>query len=314
MSESHENTVISPDLSLMQRWFAAVITHPMGVAQGVASPEAQQVAPLTREELEAMVTRSKNCTAHDRLSIYAHAYFARLVDCLGETFPMVRRLLGTEVFNGFAFEYLQQHPSTSYTLGELGREFVPFVRSTRRGESITNESPDWTDLLIDLAQLEWTIDEVFDGPGVERIAPLSAESVVNLSAEQWAQARLQLAPCVRLLASAFPVNTFYSALRSADEASLPPMPTEEPQWILITRRDYIVRRVELSPSQHALLTALQAGQPIGQAIEKAAEFSGEADESFASQMQQWFAQWMRMGLFVAIDVGDSLTPLAEANG
>lgn len=152
-------------LDVVQRWFQAVVTHRGGVADGAESQEAQGLIRLNRGELEAVVCRSRNLTAAERLSIYANAYYSRLLECLGEAFPILKKALGEEVFTDFAFEYLQSYPSRSYTLDHLGESFPRFLAETRPEDEPGAVS--WPDFLIDLATLEWTIAKVFDGPGVE---------------------------------------------------------------------------------------------------------------------------------------------------
>ena len=82
-----------------------------------------------------IVTRSQSLTSTERLQIYANAYFARLFECLHEEFPALLHALGEETFDAFAFGYLQQYPSRSYTLAELGRNFAAYLAEVRpRGE------------------------------------------------------------------------------------------------------------------------------------------------------------------------------------
>lgn len=108
MSESPPRT-----LGTVQQWFQAVVTHPDGVEGGVASEEAQALIRLPRGEIEAVICRSRNLTAAERIGIYANAYYSRLLECVGDCFPLLRAALGEDVFNGFAFDYLQRYPSVA---------------------------------------------------------------------------------------------------------------------------------------------------------------------------------------------------------
>src|SRR5216684_1216338 len=130
MSTSHAPSS-STELSRLQRWFQTVITHADGVDSGVSSEEAQRLIQLSPGQLEKVITRSRALTAAERLAIYANAYHTRLLECLGEVFPMLKRTLGDEVFDGFAFGYLQEYPSRSYTLNEVGRRFPRHLQETR---------------------------------------------------------------------------------------------------------------------------------------------------------------------------------------
>jgi len=289
-------------LDVVQRWFQAVITHPEGVEGGAESEEAQRLIRLKRGELEAVIGRSRNLTAAERMGIYANAYYARLLECLAAYFPMLQKTLGEEIFEGFAFEYLQQYPSKSYTLDRLGENFARFLEETRP-EPEAGEEPGaigWPDFLIDLAVLEHNVNRIFDGPGVEGRPLLTAEALRTFPAERFAEARLVPVPCLRLLAFRFPVNAYYTAIRRAGEGDEAPVPDPEPEHLALTRRDFVVRRYPLTPAQHALLEKILAGAPVGEAIAAAAETSGLEDDALAAELQSWFRLWVAEGFFQSI--------------
>jgi hypothetical protein len=292
----------SRSLDVVQRWFQAVITHPEGVEGGAESEEAQRLIRLKRGELEAVIGRSRNLTAAERMGIYANAYYARLLECLAAYFPMLQKTLGEEIFEGFAFEYLQQYPSKSYTLDRLGENFARFLEETRP-EPEEGEEPGaigWPDFLIDLTVLEHNVNRVFDGPGVEGRPLLTAEALRSFPAERFAEARLVPVPCLRLLAFRFPVNAYYTAIRRAGEGDEVPVPDPEPEHLALTRRDFVVRRYPLNPAQHALLEKILAGAPVGEAIAAAAETSGLEDDALAAELQSWFRLWAAEGFFQSI--------------
>src|SRR5216684_3124215 len=121
----------SAEINRLQRWFQTVITHANGADSGASSEEAQRLIQLRPGQLEKVITRSRALTAAERLAIYANAYHTRLLECLGEVFPMMKRTLGDEAFDSFAFGYLQEYPPRSYTLNELGRHFPRYLEDTR---------------------------------------------------------------------------------------------------------------------------------------------------------------------------------------
>ena len=306
MTSSEDDSTGDPtqihDLDVVQRWFQAVVSHPSGVAEGVDSNQAQELIRLKRDELEKVVRSTRNFGASERLSVYANAYYARLLECLGESFPVLKYALGEETFNEFAFGYLQAHPSRSYTLNRLGDDFARYLDETRPRRSETEPlGPDWPDFLIDLARLEWTIGQVFDGPGLEREDLLDSESFQVIAPEQWPQARLKLAVCMRLLQFSYPINDYYTEARRAKEGEEIPLPEPRRQFVAISRRQYVVRRYELSEPQYRLLESLQAGETIGQAIECAAEILDADDEELAVSLRSWFHNWAAEGFFQALE-------------
>ena len=115
----------------LQRWMQTTIMHPDGVVEGMNSPAAREEIDAPAEEAERVVTRSKALTAVERLSIYGNAYYGRLLECMREEFPAVTHALGEETFDAFATAYLQNYPSRSYTLTQLGKNFPNFLVETR---------------------------------------------------------------------------------------------------------------------------------------------------------------------------------------
>ncbi len=291
------------ELDVVQRWFQAVITHPDGVDRGVQSQDAQELIPLDRSQLEEVILRSKNLTARERINIYANAYYARLVECLGDCFPVFSQALGEEVFHGFAFEYLQNYPSRSYTLDRLGDHFVRFLKETRpdRPEDAQEKAEvSWPDFLIDLATLEWNINQVFDGPGVEQERSLSTADLLAVPAERVAEAKLVPVVCLRLLTFRYPVNAYYTAVRRAGQGAEVAIPEPVDEAVAVTRRDYVVRRYPLTFSQHLLLQSLQKGRAVGESITSVAELSEMDDEELAGKLHSWFQFWTQERFFQSL--------------
>ncbi len=119
------------DLDRIQRWMQSVLMHPGGVAEGVASAAAREHLEIGPEEIEQVVTPSRALTAMDRLSIYGNAYYARLLECMRDEFPVLAHALGEELFDAFAVGYLQKYPSRSYTLNDLATSFPRYLAETR---------------------------------------------------------------------------------------------------------------------------------------------------------------------------------------
>ena len=290
------------DLGQIQRWMQAAIMHPVGVAAGIASAEARRHIDVGPGEAEKVVTRSRALTALERLEIYAYAYYARLLECLREEFPVLVHALTQEVFDTFAVGYLQAYPSRSYTLLQLGANFPRYLAETRPEEGGGEGLPaDWPDFLIDLATLELTFNEVFDGPGVEGERLLDAEQLRTVPAERLPEARLVGVSCLRLLALRYPVHRYFTAVRRHQDP-VPPEPAET--YLAVTRRDYVVRHYELSPPAYRLLQALLAGESVGEAIGRAAEAAGPDLDRFADKLRVWFHDWAAEGFFRAVERAD----------
>ncbi len=283
-------------LNNLQCWMQSVITHPAGVAAGLAATAAQSHIELPPDAVEKIIEPSRRQSSVERLAVYADAYYTRLIECLQAEFPIFRQTVGDDVFSGFAADYLQHYPSQSYTLGELGKKFVQYLNETRPTSS--DSAADFSDFMIDLAQLERTISEVFDGPGCEESTPLRSEDLLVIPADRWPQARLTTAPCLRLLPLRYPLNDYYTTAKAGSEA---PLPARKESWLAITRRDYIVRRYPLSYAQFVLLDNLQRGQTVGQAITAAADAYSGPLNALVADIQNWFRTWTHAPMFEGLD-------------
>jgi hypothetical protein len=287
------------DLDQIQRWMQSAIMNPDGIAEGIASPQTRRLIDIGPEEAERVIKRSKSLTALERLAIYANAYYARLLECLREEFPVLKHALGEEIFDSFAAGYLELYPSRSYTLFNLGTSFPRFLAETRPDRQ-GQDSPavSWPDFLIDIATLELTFSEVFDGPGIERLDLLDAAQLRMISPEALLEARLVGVPCLRLLALNYPVHHYHTAVRRNEE---PDLPGPAPTWLAVTRQRFVVRHFELSRSAYELLHALLAGEKLGDAIGCALEVAGPEAEHLADHLQTWFYDWASEGFFSAVE-------------
>lgn len=279
-------------LHLIQRWLQMVITHPDGVPAGIGSTDGM----FQDVNVERTILPSFEMSRIDRLGIYGRAYFGRLLECLRAQYPAVRQAAGDEAFDGLAFGYLVEHPSRRYTISSLGDSFETYLAATRPPRSGEPESgePDFADFLIDLARLEHAYSDVFDGPGPERSRSLGVEDFAGLSPETFADAQLRLHDCVRLRDFQFPVHEYATAVRRGLEpVPLPPRDV----CLVITRRDYIVRRYEITRPQFRLLSAIEQNQTIGEALSQM--WTTSIDVS-PSDIQAWFQGWAAAPLFSAL--------------
>jgi putative DNA-binding protein len=292
-----ECRVQQPSLDAIQRWLQAVVTNPAGVEAGIHSDDARREIDITSDAVETMICPSTRQSSLERLAVYANAYFLRLLECLRELFPCLTDALGRDSFDAFAAGYLQRHPPESYTLHRLADRFVAFLTETQPAQDAA-----WAGFVVDLARLELAIERVFDARGPEadpwpdesqpdigHIIPCSDLSAADLSADT----RLVPTPGLTLLEFQWPVSSYYTQWKQGERPDWPP---PKPQHIALVRRDYIVRRHELSPVMHELLSLLTQRLPIGQAIAQTASTNPATDLS-PDEVRDWMMQWVRNRFF-----------------
>jgi hypothetical protein len=282
-----------PALRELQGWLQAVICDPDGMGAAVASAQARRWLTVAPDALDDVVRSAAALTAEQRLELYARSYRLRLLECMREMHPALRHALGSALFDDFTLDYLQANPSTSYTLFELDRGFADHLAATQP-EPADGEEP-WPAFLVDLARLERLFLEVYDGPGVEadETAPTALSAQLPPG---WAQATVAAVPCLRLLASPYPVGRYLLAARRGEHATLP-----RPQqcFLALNRRDYTVVLHELAADAYRLLEALLSGAPL-------VEAAGAAGIALA-QAWQAIRDWAAHGYFQAIGPSEPQT-------
>lgn len=288
-------------LARLQRWMQEVITHPDGVTQGIDSQAAREQIDIETARVEEIVEGSSRLGSTERLAVYGNAYFARLIECLGEEFPATRHALGEETFDSFALGYIQHSRPSSYSLSFLGERFAQYLKDTRPTDV---PQPGWPDFLIDLATLERTYAEVFDGPGPEDLPTLRPKDVQAVPPEQISQIRLIPVPSLRLLELSFPVHEYVTAVR---RQQAPEIPKPAETLLVITRRDYVVRRGTVSRAEYTLLQAILKGSTLGESIAAAADsISDRHDDELAAHLSEWFQHWSAAGWFHRVELPGGL--------
>jgi hypothetical protein len=277
----------------------SVIMHPGGVVAGIQSENAKAAIDVSPAGVETVVRPSNSQTSIERLQIYAAAYHARLLECLRLEFPAVAHAAGQEAFDAFALGYLQAYPSHSYTLAKLGERFPKYLAETRPSDARSDKGPSWPDFLIDLALLERAYAEVFDGSGVEGQPLLAIDDLLAVPQSRWPDVKLIPADSLRLMTFRFPVHEYATAVRNSAAASLP---EARPTFLAITRRDYVVRRHEISETQFTLLNAIVEAAPLGEAIARAANIANADIDALAADLRRWFTDWTAAQFFRSASV------------
>ncbi len=89
----------SPGLDTLERWMQAVVMHPgRRTRPGCARGRRGGWSLWRRATPGNVVLPSKQLSSVERIEIYAHMYYARLVEVMEAEYPTVRQLLGPRAF------------------------------------------------------------------------------------------------------------------------------------------------------------------------------------------------------------------------
>jgi hypothetical protein len=233
-----------PDLQGVEELFWKLITAPEGVARGAA--ELHRQGALESEDLSFLVPPTDRLGSAEQLDIYADMYFHRLHDCLAEDFPVLVSRMGDARFHNLVTDYLLAHPSSHFSLRELGRALPGFLE----GHPMEREFP----ALADLARLEWARADVFDEADG---APLSREELLELGASKPEKPVLALIPATRLLrldASVLPLWKRLDGGEDADEEAA--RPRGETTAVRVWRKGFAIFHRSVQSDEERCLEAL----------------------------------------------------------
>jgi hypothetical protein len=275
-----------PTLDRLQRWMQAAVVHPGDIEKALASPLARR--EIARADVDAVILPSATLTAAQRVGVYQNMYLLRMEEALGSDYPGLKHFLGDEAFFSLVRDYVQVHPSRSYTLNRLGDklpDYVAVAPDVRR-----------RDFCADLARLERALSQVFDAP---ETPALDASAIDSVAPQAWDSARLTPIAAFRLLALRYPASAYMDTLH--DEQHRHPPARRRDTYVAVYRRDYSVYRHDLARGAHDLLADLVAGKTLGRAVAAALRRGGrqrpQPDDLF-----RWFRQWVAAGIFATIEL------------
>lgn len=281
----------------LQRRMVAAVMEPLTRSEAMRQRRSDGVAMA--QEASEFIKPGRTLTSFERLEIYNRQYWFRLYASFEEDFPGLRAVLGRKRFEQVMRAYIADRPSTSYTLRDLGSRLPGWL--VEHQDLTGTESV----LALDVARLEWAHIEAYDGASY----PLpSAGFLASITEER----RIGLQPCVRLLALSYPADEFMVRLRqdagSSDGSSNSATATRrvrptrrfmalpsEPVWLAVHRQEFTVYYKRLLEEEYRMLVAVQAGDPLGEALAKGFAHSSIAEQDRPTFLQECFQQWTILG-------------------
>jgi hypothetical protein len=279
-------------LEALQRAITGALMKPLNADESMT--------PANRAVAEKFIKPNDRLTAFERLQIYNQQYWWRLLSSLAEDFRGVRAVLGERKFDRLANAYLEAHPSTSWTLRNIGSKLVVFIEANPKLTHPRNA------LAIDVARVEWARVLAFDEPSQKIIAP---EKMARTAPDRL---RLALQPYIVLLELSHPVDELMSRLKRAEFSAVSNAVassgkkrartvtvrrSRKPVFLAVHRLDNSVYFKRHEPEAHAILLALRSGATLGAACETAFAGSKDSPEKCAAKIREWFSRWAEFGWF-----------------
>jgi hypothetical protein len=247
----------------------------MGVAIRQPRPLAG-IADIARDT-PAIVAGNERLSPVEQLDIYREQFWLRHVGALEEDYRTLAHVLGEDGFRALCEAYLAACPPDSFTLRDLGARLPSFVERTQP----------WADdaLVVDLSRYEWAFVEAFDAADAP---PLDAQAIAAASEDDWARAKIELAPSLQRVCARHPVDLLRAAVQKGEDA---PRPAEKDVCLVVWRGPDAMKYIDVEPGAYALLARLAVGEPLASACENVAQ----QEPSVGDKVGAWFQEWSKMG-------------------
>jgi hypothetical protein len=227
-----------------------------------------------------------------RLGIYRGNLASAWRRALGSSYPVLRRLMGEQDFDGLARAYGRAHPAQDPDLNRFGAGLPAFLE-----DAIGSGGGDlW---LPELARLEWLAHESWYAPDAPEVSEASADGPVavlaGLDPAQFEASRAILHPSLRLYSSGWNTAALWLAHQPGEpEAPEAPAPLYGPSHALVLRARWQVTVRETGAAEHTALARLAAGDGFGAAFDAA--FDVDEDAEIAA----WLDGWLKSGVLTGI--------------
>lgn len=281
----------------LQKRMAAAVMEPL--TRNETTRRIRRDGVAMEREAAAFIKPNDSLSSLERLEIYNRQYWFRLYSSFEDDFPGLQAVLGRRQFERVMRAYLDECPSISFTLRDLGSRLHAWL--TNHKEFTAPKSR----LAEDIAGLEWAHIEAYDAATTPPPTPEFFANVTEATV-------FQLQPSVRLLDLSYPVDDLMIAVRqdagSNDTstnnatatrkvstlrrvANLPP----DRIWLAVHRQEFTVYYKRLTPEEFRMLTAIQAGNALGVAFEAAFANSTMDEADRPAFLQECFHQWAILG-------------------
>ncbi len=282
----------------LQKLTASVIMQPL--APGFRSSSTFIDGRPNSEVAAEFIKPNDRLKPFERLAIYNKQYWFRLIDVLYDDYPGLKTILGRLKFNRLITAYLQQYPSDSYTLRNLGDRLGKFIAEHPQ---LTEPR---TDLCSEMFAFEWAQIVAFDGPVNP---PLSIDDLLGSDPKKL---RLGVQPYISLLHLHWPLDDFAIALKrselrgeasnavdapsQAKQSKNTQLPARQEIFVAVHRLNNDLYYKRLEPNAYALLISLRNGKTLAAAVATTIRQSG-VDSAWTANIQSWFNDWTQLGWF-----------------
>ncbi|GGH06911.1 HvfC/BufC N-terminal domain-containing protein [Mucilaginibacter phyllosphaerae] len=275
--------MVKQDTALLQNWLRTIVMAPGFLKQKIGLANH-----LYQVDEQDVIVVGGTATIQARLNVYSSGYMLRLLDCMYADYAISKKFMGDELFDSFAKAYLMYHPSTSFTLYDLGAAFPDFLDKTRP-QAETVEDNSYFEIPAALARVERARQVAMRAPGTENEAVNNA--VVGMHDLFFGGINIKVPECLQLLEMDLPMKAFFEAVYREEEYELP---LPQKTFMAISRKNYRIVVEEVTEMQFLLLKACQDQSSFYDAL-AALKTNGKVADNLLADAYLWLLYFQDCG-------------------
>lgn len=242
------------------------------------------------ETAKRVIKPNDRLTSFERLEIYNRQYWWRLISSMSDDFDGLRAVLGDKLFHKLVIAYLIEHPSTSFTLRNLGHKLESWLNAHREYVVGVEE------IALDMTKLGWAEVEAFDG---ESCQSLNAPDLAQMGPDPL----LRLQPFIQVLQLSCPAHDFILKMRSRSRRdddkpvrrlAARYLPKPQQTFVAVHRLDNSVYFKDITPEAFSMLSCFKREATLSEAID-AVDWTGHSEEEIGAIVRDSFANWASLG-------------------
>jgi len=200
----------------------------------------------------AWISAKGRATPGVQLSIYSHAYRARLNEVLANDFPAMLMAVGDDDFNQLCAGYIENHPSHYFSLREFGRDMPQYILGLIDSKKLDTEIA-W---LAELSLFEWSLGQTFDAADDKLF---TEQDMAVIPPESWPELTFTLHTSVQRLKLEWNSPEMWVALTDDEPTEITAQQDNNSHW-LIWRENFVTRFRSMQLDEQIAFDALAAGE------------------------------------------------------
>lgn len=181
--------------------------------------DEQAVAEFNNHAITKSIISDAKVGVKRRLGIYYDGYRLRIIEALASSYPKLKQLLGDDLFDTVARNYITEYPSTYRNMRWYGGNMQTHLQNTLPQHPVAAE----------MANLEWALSLAFDA---EDTPTISLNDLAAIPPEDWAALKFSFQPALQIVRFRWNIIAIWKALDIEETPPAPMQDSTDTTWLI----------------------------------------------------------------------------------